>query len=74
MGAGLERIRVAETLDYMGSEYIPMGNFNPEKWFSDMIGVTKDRTMKPQKVVFRASPKEAPYIRTKPLHRSQMVI
>ena len=30
--------------------------------------------MKPQKVVFRASPKEAPYIRTKPLHRSQMVI
>ena len=57
-----------------GSEYIPMGNFNPEKWFSDMIGVTKDRTMKPQKVVFRASPKEAPYIRTKPLHRSQMVI
>ena len=30
--------------------------------------------MKTQKVVFRASPKEAPYIRTKPLHRSQMVI
>ena len=57
-----------------GSTYIPMGDFNPEKWFSDMIGVTKDRTMKTQKVVFRASPKEAPYIRTKPLHRSQMVI
>lgn len=57
-----------------GSTYIPMGDFNPEKWFSDMIGVTKDRTMKTQKVVFRASLKEAPYIRTKPLHRSQMVI
>ena len=51
-----------------------MGDFNPEKWFSDMIGETKDRTMKPQKVLFKASPKEAPHIRTKPPHRSQLVI
>lgn len=51
-----------------------MGNFNPDTWFNDMIGVTKDRMMKPQKVVFKANPKEAPYIRTKPLHKSQTVI
>lgn len=50
-----------------------MGNFNPDTWFNDMIGVTKDRMKKPQ-VVFKANPKEAPYIRTKPLHKSQMVI
>lgn len=56
------------------SEFFPMGNFNPDTWFNDMIGVTKDRMMKPQKVVFKANPKEAPYIRTKPLHKSQMVI
>lgn len=57
-----------------GSEFIPMGDFEPGKWFADMIGVTKDRTMKPQTVRFRADSKEAPYIRTKPFHRSQMVV
>ena len=56
------------------SVFFPMGNFNPDTWFNDMIGVTKDRMKKPQKVVFKAYPKEAPYIRTKPLHKSQMVI
>ena len=54
--------------------YVPLGDFDPERWFRDMIGVTKDRTMKPQKVRFEADPKEAPYIRTKPFHRSQMVV
>lgn len=57
-----------------GSKFIPMGDFEPGKWFADMIGVTKDRTMKPQTVRFRADSKEAPYIRTKPFHRSQMVV
>ena len=57
-----------------GAEYIPMGKFNPEKYFDDLIGVTKDRTMKPQKVRFWAAAWQVPYIRTKPLHRSQMVV
>lgn len=56
------------------AEYIPMGKFNPEKWFSDVIGVTKDRTMKPQKIRFRASALHTPYIRTKPFHKSQIVV
>lgn len=56
------------------AEFIPMGKFNPDTWFENMIGVTKDRTMKPQKVRFRANAWQVPYIRTKPLHKSQMVI
>ena len=54
--------------------YVPMGDFNPETWFGNMIGVTKDRSMQPQTVRLWASAREAPYIRTKPLHRSQMVV
>lgn len=56
------------------AEFIPMGHFNPETWFSDMVGVTKDRSMHPQTVRFRADAKNAPYIRTKPFHKSQMVV
>jgi predicted DNA-binding transcriptional regulator YafY len=55
-------------------EFIPMDKFNPETWFNDAIGVTKDRTMKPKPVRIWANAKEAPYIRTKPFHKSQMVV
>ena len=55
-------------------DYIPAGDFDPETWFSDMVGVTKDLTMKPQTVRFIAYPHSAPYIRTKPIHKSQIVL
>lgn len=69
----LDRIRALELTPW-GTEYVPAGDFEPEAWFADMIGVTKDRAMKPQKVRFVAEPGEAPYIRTKPFHKSQMVV
>lgn len=69
----LDRIQGLEPAP-KGSEFTPIGKFNPETWFENMIGVTKDRTMKPQKVRFRADARQVPYIRTKPLHKSQMVI
>ena len=49
-------------------------SFNPEKWFSDMIGVTKTSSDRPERVIFTASPSDAPYILTKPMHSSQKVI
>lgn len=69
----LDRIQGLEPTP-KGSEFTPIDKFNPETWFENMIGVTKDRTMKPQKVRFRADARQVPYIRTKPLHKSQMVI
>lgn len=56
------------------AEFTPIGKFNPETYFNDLIGVTKDRTMKPQKVRFWAEAWQVPYIKTKPLHKSQMVV
>lgn len=57
-----------------GVKFIPMDRYNPETWFDDAVGVTKDRTMKPKSVRIWANAKEAPYIRTKPFHKSQMVV
>lgn len=49
-------------------------DFNPETYFDDMVGVTKMPGDKPEKVRFWASPDDAPYIKTKPLHGSQMTV
>ena len=48
--------------------------FIPEQWFADMVGVTKFRSDKPERVVLWASPGDAPYIRTKPFHSSQRIL
>ena len=69
----LDRIRSIE-LAPKETEFVPMGKFNPETWFDDVIGVTKDKTMRLRQVRIWANAKEAPYIRTKPLHKSQMVV
>ena len=48
-------------------------NFNPDTWFNDFVGVTKGPGCK-AKVKLLASPAEAPYIETKPIHSSQTVL
>ena len=42
-------------------------------FFDDLIGVSKNIGMRPQKIVFFADKKMAPYILTKPLHSSQEI-
>lgn len=74
-----DRLRTASVRDIrrpapVGVKFIPMDRYNPETWFDDAVGVTKDRTMKPKSVRIWANAKEAPYIRTKPFHKSQMVV
>lgn len=58
-----------------GEEFVEDPKFNPETYFSNMVGVTKipgtmDREVR---VRFLADPATAPYIETKPIHHSQMV-
>ena len=40
----------------------------------DMIGVTKFRNDRPERIVIWASPGDAPYIKTKPFHSSQRIL
>lgn len=56
------------------SKYIEDKDFNPKTYFDDMVGVTKGSGEKKTIVRFSAKPEQVPYIETKPLHKSQMVV
>ena len=66
--------RIVSLEDAPGVEYLEDPSFVPEEWFSDMIGVTKFRNDRPERVVIWASPNDAPYIQTKPFHSSQRIL
>lgn len=48
-------------------------DFDPEHYFDDTIGVTRSIGDKPKRVVVKIDCDQAPYIETKPFHRSQKV-
>lgn len=48
--------------------------FDPQTFFDDMVGVTKNAGMKAEKVRFKVDGENAPYVQTKPFHKSQKVI
>ncbi len=49
-------------------------HFSPTTFFKDVIGVTKTRKTPLEAVRFIANSEQAPYIETKPVHSSQMVL
>ena len=54
--------------------YVKPADFDAEKYFSEMVGVTRNENEKPQTVKFWASPMDSPYFITKPVHHTQNVI
>ena len=66
--------RIVSLEEAPGVEYLDDPSFIPEEWFADMVGVTKFRNDSPERVVIWASPGDAPYIKTKPIHSSQRVL
>lgn len=48
--------------------------FDPKTYFDNMVGVTKDTDSKTEKILFKVVASEAPYVETKPLHKSQTVV
>lgn len=54
--------------------YVKPADFDVEKYFSEMVGVTRNENEKPQTVKFWASPMDSPYFITKPVHHTQDVI
>lgn len=55
-------------------KYIENDLFDPETFFEDLVGVTKNAGMKAEAVRFRVDAQNTPYVQTKPFHRSQRVI
>ena len=65
----LDRIANIELAD---TPYIPNTSFDFEEYFEDVVGVSVPRSGEPEKVVLKISEKQYPYIKTKPLHPSQV--
>lgn len=55
-------------------KFIENDLFDPETFFEDTVGVTKNIGMKPEIVRFWVNTQNAPYVETKPFHRSQKMI
>ena len=68
----LDRIHSLEVLPQ--EYYIKNTFFDPNTFFDDLVGVTKNAGSKAEKVGFKVKADEAPYIITKPIHRSQQLI
>jgi len=65
---GLERI---EFLKPTLQEYVEAQNFDPDRYFQDIIGITLEPQKKVQKVQFEVYGNTVNYIRTKVLHHTQ---
>ncbi len=56
------------------TEYIPNKEIDFDEYFEDVIGVSVDPEIKPQKIRLKVDDSLYPYIKTKPLHGSQKYI
>ena len=45
-----------------------------ERYYSECIGVTRSEKDRPQKIILKFNPRNAPYVITKPLHHTQQII
>ncbi|TAF64695.1 MAG: WYL domain-containing protein [Cytophagales bacterium] len=68
----LDRIIGIEKL--VSEPFLPYQGIDFEVYFSDLIGVTKSEKDKAQKVVLEVDNIISPYIITKPLHQSQIIL
>ena len=48
-------------------------DFDPEHFFDDTIGVTRQICDKPRRVVIKIDRQQAPYVESKPFHKSQKI-
>ena len=68
----LDRIQSVEPAEGVAFRENP--EFDPEHFFDDVIGVSKNINNIPRKVTFWASAEQSKYIMTKPLHPSQKLV
>ncbi|MBS1567653.1 MAG: WYL domain-containing protein, partial [Bacteroidetes bacterium] len=54
--------------------FLPYEGVDFDRYFGELIGVTKSERDRPQKVVLHIDRRNAPYVLTKPLHASQILL
>lgn len=72
LNLALDRIHALEILP--DEKFVKNTFFDPATFFDDLVGVTKNVGHKAEQVRFRVMPEEVPYIKTKPMHRSQQIV
>ncbi|SBW03702.1 conserved hypothetical protein [uncultured Dysgonomonas sp.] len=68
----LDRIHHIEIAEK--ERFITNDLFDPQTFFDDLVGVTKNVGMKAETVRFSVNKENAPYVQTKPFHKSQQLI
>ncbi|NDV67369.1 YafY family protein [Dysgonomonas sp. 25] len=68
----LDRIHHIEIAEK--EKYIENALFDPQTFFDDLVGVTKNIGMKAETIRFWVDAPNAPYVQTKPFHKSQTLI
>lgn len=68
----LDRIHHIEIAEK--EKFIENDLFDPETFFDDLVGVTKNTGMKAETVRFWVNKENVPYVQTKPFHKSQKVM
>ncbi len=53
-------------IEYLGVDF--------DKYFSEVLGVTKNEKDRPQKIILKVDSTNAPYVITKPLHHTQILL
>ncbi len=66
--------RIVEFQELPNEEFKPYQGVDFERYFSDTIGVTKSEKDRAQKVILEFDNYHAPYVITKPLHDSQVIL
>lgn len=66
--------RIVSFQELLKEPFVPHAGVDFERYFSDLLGVTKNETDRGQKVFLFVNNTNAPYVLTKPLHHSQRVM
>ena len=56
------------------AEYVETPDFEPHRYFGEMIGVTRNQKDKPCRIKLLVSADQAPYVLTKPMHPTQKLL
>jgi len=66
--------RIIEFQELPNEPFVIHEGIDFERYYSDLIGVTKSEKDRPHKVILEFDNKHAPYVITKPLHHTQQII
>ena len=66
--------RIVEFQELTKEAFVPHNGVDFDRYYNDLIGVTKNEKDRAHKVILHVNKEHAPYVLTKPLHHSQVLL